>query len=597
MSVMSAIEALKQAASSTEPETLNAAKALADAVIVSNDRSYGDLQKGIRQLRGMRAHRAVILAAQALDLIGVQPAWLMRFHAQALIEQGAYGAALGLLSETRKAALAAGDTETETDSWGLEGRVYKDLYRLASTRSPPAEWSVREGFLKKSATAYGWGYARRKGTRDAHFFGGNLLALTAMGQRDGIVLALKTAPNEIAAGIVAGVQKLIEDHPRPDDPNAATAWDYGSAAEAHAHLGRWDEAKAMIGAFLTAPHCDAFSINSTLRQFEQVWGVSPHDEDKAEITNLLRLALMTADGGSIRLEGNTQIGLLSAHAKSGGDVQTRDAQERYEKVFGKEGPYGIGRLREIIELSSAVGRVMINTSRKRDHTIGTGFLLPGASVHASFDGELLFFTNAHVISPNPADGPGAGPGEARIRFDAAPVDIDLPLDDLVWTSPPKEHDASVFRLDRGAGAHQELLGRARRMVMPKGLPKLKQRETVPLPGGGSRSVERATTVYVIGYPLGGDLSFSLSDNELVDYENVYGVEPGPEPRKLHYLAPTEPGNSGSPVFNSRTMELIAIHHAGGNRKRLNGQPGTYDANEGLWMRPLLNALRLAKGLT
>jgi V8-like Glu-specific endopeptidase len=109
--------------------------------------------------------------------------------------------------------------------------------------------------------------------------------------------------------------------------------------------------------------------------------------------------------------------------------------------------------------------------------------------------------------------------------------------------------------------------------------------------------DKPTTVYVIGYPLGQTLSISLADNELIDYENVrIGTLPGPEPRRLHYRAPTERGNSGSPVFNSRTMELIGLHHAGGYRPRLNGQPGKYHANEGLWLRPLFNAFRLAKGM-
>ncbi|HBL29593.1 MAG TPA: serine protease, partial [Acidobacteria bacterium] len=44
-------------------------------------------------------------------------------------------------------------------------------------------------------------------------------------------------------------------------------------------------------------------------------------------------------------------------------------------------------------------------------------------------------------------------------------------------------------------------------------------------------------VYVIGHPLGGGLSLSLTDNALL----------GTSERLLHYRAPTEGGSSGSPV--------------------------------------------------
>ena len=78
-------------------------------------------------------------------------------------------------------------------------------------------------------------------------------------------------------------------------------------------------------------------------------------------------------------------------------------------------------------------------------------------------------------------------------------------------------------------------------------------------------------VYVVGHPLGGGLSFSLQDNLLLDWDE----------RKVHYRTPTEPGSSGSPVFNDQ-WELIALHHAGrADMRKLKGQPGTYEANEGI----------------
>ena len=77
-------------------------------------------------------------------------------------------------------------------------------------------------------------------------------------------------------------------------------------------------------------------------------------------------------------------------------------------------------------------------------------------------------------------------------------------------------------------------------------------------------------IYIIGHPAGRTLSYSLQDNLLL----------GCKPPKLHYRTPTEPGSSGSPLFDA-SWRLIGIHHAGDkNMPRLDGK-GTYSANEGI----------------
>src|SRR5204862_249025 len=52
-------------------------------------------------------------------------------------------------------------------------------------------------------------------------------------------------------------------------------------------------------------------------------------------------------------------------------------------------------------------------------------------------------------------------------------------------------------------------------------------------------------------------------------------------RVLHYRSPTEPGSSGSPVFDNK-WRLIGLHHSGATRMpQLNNAGGTYAANEGI----------------
>ena len=108
---------------------------------------------------------------------------------------------------------------------------------------------------------------------------------------------------------------------------------------------------------------------------------------------------------------------------------------------------------------------------------------------------------------------------------------------------------------------------------------------------------RQPRVYIIGYPGGRELSFSFQDNALIDHEGPPGGQPQtPGVWRVHYFAPTEGGNSGSPVFEDSGWRVIALHHSGGNfgMPRLNGVAGTYAANEGLAMARIVEAVRAAQ---
>jgi V8-like Glu-specific endopeptidase len=86
-------------------------------------------------------------------------------------------------------------------------------------------------------------------------------------------------------------------------------------------------------------------------------------------------------------------------------------------------------------------------------------------------------------------------------------------------------------------------------------------------------------IYVIGHPKGGELSFSFQDNTLIDFDD----------RRLHYRSPTEPGSSGSPIFNEQ-WELIGLHHAGHNQMPTISGDGTYPANEGITLPAIIKAI-------
>ena len=73
------------------------------------------------------------------------------------------------------------------------------------------------------------------------------------------------------------------------------------------------------------------------------------------------------------------------------------------------------------------------------------------------------------------------------------------------------------------------------------------------------------------------MQLSFQDNILLDHQDP----------KIHYRTPTEGGSSGSPVFNQQ-WELIGLHHAGSAEMNcLNGKPGFYEANEGMWIQTII----------
>ena len=85
-------------------------------------------------------------------------------------------------------------------------------------------------------------------------------------------------------------------------------------------------------------------------------------------------------------------------------------------------------------------------------------------------------------------------------------------------------------------------------------------------------MEARARAYVVGHPRGGGLQVALHDSRLIDVDD--------DERLLHYRTPTDPGSSGSPVFNE-AWEVMGLHHAGSaTTPRLHGT-GTYEANEAI----------------
>jgi len=159
-------------------------------------------------------------------------------------------------------------------------------------------------------------------------------------------------------------------------------------------------------------------------------------------------------------------------------------------------------------------------------------------------------TNAHVVSATYID--ALRPANAWCNFTLLGKRIQIKS--IIWSSEETlAFDATFLDLTDEL-ADDPLLLYASALQMPK-------------------PPEPPPRIYIIGYPGGRDIEFSLQDNRLIACNA----------QKLHYRTSTERGSSGSPIFDPLGWRVVGLHHAGSSRMpKLDGPAGEfYEANEGI----------------
>jgi hypothetical protein len=185
-------------------------------------------------------------------------------------------------------------------------------------------------------------------------------------------------------------------------------------------------------------------------------------------------------------------------------------------------------------------------------------LIEGAALRPDYP-DVVLVTNAHVLGPKP---PAAlQPAEVRVTFRGlAEPTRTYDVAEVLFTSPPDHLDVTIARLH----------------TYPP------DTACCPIAAGRPVSPWRA---YIIGHPSGVEsVQYSLHDNRYLDADDM----------RLHYRTPTEPGSSGSPVFDD-TWQLVALHHRGSlTMPRLHGESGAYPANEAIWWDSIAAAIGTAR---
>lgn len=493
-------------------------------------------------LRAARRYTEIHAVADALLGHGVEDALVRRQLAQALVDRDNPAVALlvyrGILEDP------ATSEHERAEALGGMGRCHKQLFVLDRVAAR------RAAHLPLALTAY-----RRAWESDPSRFwhGINVVALLARASREGLEVPGVADPGAESRRIATEVLDVVS---APDDPGT---WELATACEAGIALGDADLAIARATRLTAHPEVDAFGLGSLLRQLVEVWELDTGRVPGSVLVPLLRSAVLQREGGAVRVDPH------DARPGRAGDIAQYEsaAGQTLEKVLGRERFQGMNWWLTGLQRCRAVARI---ESRFSD-AVGTGFLVAGRELAPELP-ELVLVTNGHVLPEDLAYGDAVavfhglrgdrdeeGGPEPRRAFEVRRV---------WWYQPsaPPGLDVTLLELD----AYPD--------------------HVVPIPLAPGLPDLRAATrprAYVIGHPSGLDTpQFSLQDNLLIDHDD----------RLVHYRSPTEPGSSGSPVFDG-SWRLIAVHHAGGtDMPALHGAGGSYPANEGISVSAIRALLRL-----
>ena len=493
----------------------------------------------LKAMRAARAFPEIAKLAECLIGFGCEQGVVRRQYGQALIELGMPSAAISVLQP-----LANSDDSENLEAKGLIGRAHKDLYVNGKLGKTP----IGKSMLQKALDAYSEAYAARKQVG----YGINVAALLHRAKTDRLEVSYDQTSEQVASEILGSLAQKTRSG-KPLD-----AWDWATAAEAHVAQANWEEADRAIKNYAASPDHDAFQLWGTLRQLRKVWNIHSYDERGKEIVNVLQ--------GELARYGDGQFTFSPSELVEAADVK----RETYQRILGHEGAKTHAWIQQMLICGRSVGQVR---RRFESDGFGTCFVVKGEQFNNRWEGLRLLLTNEHVVTADSslnADGKTLLKDIAVIHFQIYEEEnkATLPrsyggitIKDVLWCSKRQSHDATLLLVDG----------------LPDGIPPLVLGAGLPV-----LSDDQPQSIYVIGHPGGRSLAYSIQENKLEDYESLGG---SPQPSRVHYTSPTEPGSSGSPAFNS-DWQVIALHHAGGQMSRLNGKEGTYAANEGIWIQSI-----------
>jgi hypothetical protein len=192
---------------------------------------------------------------------------------------------------------------------------------------------------------------------------------------------------------------------------------------------------------------------------------------------------------------------------------------------------------------------------------GTGFIIRGSALYGPWGDEPVFVTAFHVISDL-----GIRPEEAQATFPGlSKKDDPIKFGAILWQRPieeqgVREQGVTVLRIKGALPFGARPIEKVRNQEF-ENLQHLDQKST-------SAKIEVTTGQPLATIGFGGmNAGFALFLNNLI---GVWEDDPDGKPLRLAYTHVTEPGASGSPVFDIETGDLVAIHELGMPDRQIGG---------------------------
>lgn len=264
---------------------------------------------------------------------------------------------------------------------------------------------------------------------------------------------------------------------------------------------------------------------------------------RAKIREGKAIEVETPERVQLRLERLSKIATeasnVNAAAPPGGAGSLVELIGR-ERILGDSDFLDINFLEVALAVSRFVGRINIRSAHGRTLGYGTGFMVS----------PCLLMTNNHVLD----SAEQAATSEVEFDFQndrfgrLLPV-VGFGLDPQTFFMTNKELDFSLVAV---------------RSQSVRGTP-LKHYGWCRLIGSQGKAL-LGESLNIIQHPRGQAKQLVLRSNELIDLFEHYA----------HYVTDTEPGSSGSPVYNDQ-WELVTLHHSGVPRK---DAQGNYLARDG-----------------